>query len=151
MKAVHGHRWTQEELARLMRMWDEDKPLVEIAAELKVTAFAVNKIVLRLRKEGVPLRRRTNGHKYGRSNKLWSQAEIEYLFRRRKEKATAEEIGHELGRSVYAVNAMITKLRQEQVNVPMLGQGVRRLWSAELLIGKFGMDALTESESELIQ
>lgn len=130
-----GHRWTTDELKQLMKLWAEETSLSEIAATLGVTTASVLKMVNKLRKNGVPLKRRTRGHIAGRSNQCWTQGEVEYLIRRRAEKATAEEIGMELGRTWNAVNAMIGKLRQENVPVAMRGNGVRRLWNADALKG----------------
>lgn len=129
----YGHRWTQAQVKRLMEMWGHRASVETIAAKLDVTKNAVAKMVVRLRKEGVPLERRTRGHVAGRRNKPWTHAEVEYLIRRRAEKATCEEIGLELGRTVSAAAGMVQKLRGESVPVAMLGCGVRRLWDPEAL------------------
>ena len=134
-KTTHykGHRWTTDELKQLMTMWAANKPLEEISSELKVTQVALLKQIQRMRKNGIPLSHRRNGHVAGRKNNNWTQGEVEYLLRRRNEKATSEEIGAELGRSPNSIDAMIQKLRKEDVNVAMRGNGVRRLWDAEAL------------------
>jgi biotin operon repressor len=132
-KYYKGHRWTNEELKKLMKMWADGESVYDISDQLNCGKNAIQKMVVRLRKEGIPLERRRRGHVVGRSNKLWTQAEVEYLLRRRYEKATVEEIGMDLGRTWNAVNAMIQKLRSEDVSVPMMGQGVRRLWNPNTL------------------
>jgi predicted transcriptional regulator len=128
-----GHRWTQDEIVSLMGMWQEGKHPTEIADKLNVTPFAVSRMIVKLRKNGIPLERRRRGHVAGRANTLWTHAEIEYLIRRRRERATMDEIASELGRTHHAVQAMIQKLRSEDVPVPMYGMGVRRLWDPNSL------------------
>lgn len=134
-KTVHftGHKWTTDELRKLMKLWADETPLDNIATELTSTRAAILKVVTRLRNEGVPLKRRNAGHVSGRSNKAWTQGEVEYLMRRRAEKATSEEIARELDRTYSAVSGMIMKLRSESVPIAMRGNGVRRLWDAEAL------------------
>ena len=128
-----GHRWTNDELKKLMQLWAEGESVVYIADELNSSKYAIQKMVVKLRKEGIPLERRRRGHVAGRSNTLWTQAEAEYLVRRRYEKATIEEIASELGRSWSAVSGMTQNLRKEGVSVPMYGHGVRRLWNSDLI------------------
>lgn len=128
-----GHRWTNEELKTLMNLWQNGNSTEEIATQLNSTKLAIGRMVVRLRKNGIPLARRTKGHVAGRSNKPWTQAEVEYLMRRRNEKATAEEIGNDLGRTPNAVHGMIQNLVHEGVSIAMQGQGVRKLWDANLL------------------
>lgn len=128
-----GHRWTEDEIKELMRMWSEEYAMKTIQRKLNHTRYAILKQVQRLRTNGIPLKGRDVGHKHGVINKAWTQGEMEYLIRRREEKANAEEIGNEIGRSVSAVQAMIQKLRKENVDIKMRGQGVRRLWDAEAL------------------
>lgn len=134
-KTAHytGHKWTEAELISLMKLWADDEPLAVIAGELNSSQTAILKQVQRMRKAGVPLSRRRKGHVAGRTNKSWTQAEVEYLIRRRNEKSTSEEIAIELNRTPNAVDAMIQKLRKEDVPVKMRGNGVRRLWDAETL------------------
>lgn len=128
-----GHRWTTDQLRDLMKMWADEEPLETIANALHCSMSAINKQVLRLRESGVPMKKRTNGHKAGRANLPWTQGEVEYLLRRREERATCEAIAVDIGRSPYAVNAMIATLRKEQVPIAMRGSGVRRLWDADAL------------------
>lgn len=132
-----GHRWTQEELIALMAMWAEGKSPQEIADHLHATPFAVAKMVSKMRKNGIPLTRRRRGHPAGRSNTLWTQGEVEYLIRRRIERATADEIAVELGRNFSAIHGMVQKLQAELVQVPMYGNGMRRLWDANALRATF--------------
>src|SRR5687768_13181419 len=105
-KTTHykGHRWTTEELKILMAMWAAGESLDSITQTVNATQNAILKQVQRMRREGIPLARRKAGHTAGRSNKPWSQGEVEYLIRRRAEKATADEIALELGRSGIAVS-----------------------------------------------
>lgn len=120
-----------------MEMWQKDSPLEEIATALNASQFAIGKMVVRLRQQGIPLTRRKRGHVAGRRNTNWSHSEVEFLIRRRAENATCEVVAMELSRTVIAVNAMIQNLRKEGVNVPMFGQGVRRLWDVNALKGTF--------------
>lgn len=129
----NDHRWTDSEMKELMGMWLGGKELDEICSHFDTTSYAINKIIGRMRKEGIPLPRRIKGHRAGRRNQLWTQSEVEYLIRRRKEKATAEDIALELDRSFLAVQGMIQRLRKEEVKVERLGQGSRKLWNPEML------------------
>jgi transposase len=127
----HGHRWTEGELREFIGMYMREVDVKTVADHFGVTVASCSKIAVRLRKEGVPLPRRKQGHIAGRRNQPWTQEEVEYLTRRRREKATAEEIALELGRTFNGVQGMILTLRKEGVDVGMLGNGVRRLWSPE--------------------
>jgi biotin operon repressor len=149
-KHYKGHRWTTDELKRLMQMWQAGSSLEEIGEVIHSTEYALLKMIQKMRAQGVPLKRRDRGRKraigqdrnaavvpgknYGR---LWTQADLEFVVRRRKENATAEEIAIELGRSVGGVNGIIQRLRAELVPVPMRGMGVRRLWNPSELRAKF--------------
>lgn len=132
-KFYNGHRWTMAELSSLMTLWEADEALSEIARKFDSTPNAIRKIVQTLRSNGVPLTRRTKGNISGRSARPWTQGEVEYLLRRRSEKATNEDIGSELGRSECAVGGMIAKLRSEDVPIAMRGNGVRKLWNPNSL------------------
>lgn len=132
-KFQYGHRWTMVELSTLMELWQDNEPLREIAIKFHSTPNAILKVVQRLRANGVPLTRRTKGHISGRSQKLWTQSEVEYLIRRRAEKATNEEIAAELGRSEIAVYGMVYNLRRQHVPIAMRGNGVRKLYNLESL------------------
>jgi biotin operon repressor len=136
-KLYKDHRWSNEEIKTLMKMWSDGEIIEVIANALNSTPRAIDKMVTRLRQHGIPLARRTKGHRKGNSNKYWTQAEVEYLVRRRKERATAEEIAGELERTYSAINAMIQKLRKEEVTVERFGQGIRRKWSSVLLNATF--------------
>ncbi len=144
-----GHRWTDDELTALMGMWADGRSPFHIAKTLGVTPKAVDKMVVRLRQNGIPLQRRTKGHVAGRSNKPWTQSEVEHLMRRRKERATMDEIASDMGRTHHAINAMITKLRREGVPIMMFGQGVRRLWNRDSLIAVFNGDETDGLRSDL--
>lgn len=142
-----GHRWTTAELKALMQLWAAEESVPDIALKLNASTAAILKMVGRLRKNGIPLKRRIRGHIAGRANQSWTQGEVEYLLRRRIEKATCEEIGEELGRTWSAINAMIQKLRSENVPVAMRGNGVRRLWNVHDLKAV----AVQAPESEVIE
>lgn len=129
----HGHRWTNEQIKEIMNLWSQEIEAPIIAEKMNSSLSAISKLIVRLRAEGIPLKRRQRGHKLGRSNQLWTQSEIEFLVRRRMDNVSCERIGLDLGRSYNSVNAMVMKLRNEGVSVPMYGQGVRRLWDADIL------------------
>lgn len=128
-----GHRWTNEELKVLSAMWVAGKSVQAIGDALEVSAYAVGKMVVRMRDQGIPLPRRNAGHVAGRRNEPWSQSEVEYVVRRRQERATGEQIALELQRSISGVFGMIQRLRKDGVDVPMLGQGVHKKWDANTL------------------
>lgn len=128
-----GHRWTNDELKTLMSMWQNDLQIDNISKKLSCTRSAILKQVQKLRMNGIPLKRRDAGHRNGIKNTLWTQGEMEYLLRRRNEKATSEQIAIEIGRTHNAVDAMIGKLRKQNINIAMRGNGVRKLWDAEAL------------------
>lgn len=132
-KFQHGHRWTMIELTNLMNLWQDNTSLQDIATHFHTTPRAIIHIVQRLRKQGVPLTRRTKGNKSGRSSKLWTQSEVEYLIRRREENASNEEISTELGRSELGVYGMIANLNKEGVAIAMRGQGKHRLYNVDSL------------------
>lgn len=140
----HGHRWTTEESQTLVSMWTNEEPLENIAPVLGVSKFAAAKMIAKLRASGLPLAKRTPGHIENRKNRAWTQAEVEQLYRRRKENATAETIANELNRSFYGVQAMILKLRQEGVAVPKFGVGLPRLWNVSAL-------KMIESDPNVVQ
>lgn len=129
----HGHRWTNDELKVLANAWQSSVPAEIIGKHLLVSAYAVRKMAFKLRQNGIPLTYHRKGHVAGRRNMLWSQSEVEYLIKRRKDKATAEEIATELNRTFMGVQGMIAKLKSEKVHVGMLGCGKRRLWNADVL------------------
>ena len=131
--ARHGHRWTEHELREFIGMYMREIDVKTVADHFGVTVASCAKIATRLRSEGIPLPRRKWGHIAGRRNTPWTQEEVEYLVRRRRERATAETIALELGRTFNGVQGMILKLRKEGVDVGMLGSGVRRLWNPESL------------------
>ena len=114
-------------------LWIGGEPTDKIAARFNVTTRSISKMAGRLRRDGIPLPKRQHGHIAGRHQKPWTQEEVEYLVRRRNERANAALIGGELDRTHSAVSAMIAKLRSEGVNVRLIGHGTRRLWSAESL------------------
>lgn len=130
-----GHRWTTEELKTLMSMWASGESVEAISSVLNSSRGAISKQVVKLRQNGIPLERRTKGNYAGRGGKAWTAGEVEFLIRKRDERATSEEIALSIGRSWQAVSAMIYKLRQEEVPIAMRGSGVRRLYDLEALKG----------------
>jgi len=139
-RQANGHRWTNEELASLIRMWGDKIPVHEISKALGVTECALDKQIVRMRNAGVPLYYRgrptskaRRGESITRAGALWSQSECEYLMRRRVDKATAAQIASEMNRSEKAINGMIQSLRKQGVPVQMLGTGVHKLWNPDLL------------------
>jgi biotin operon repressor len=130
---MNGHKWTNDELKTLMSLWASEVELIDICIELKMKQETVLKQVQRLRKAGIPLKQRTKGHKLGRSDKPWSQAEIAYLASRWQQGATDEDIAVESKRSLFGVRAMKAKLKLEGVGLVLRGGGRRRLWDAETL------------------
>ena len=132
-KINHAHRWTDAELILLITQWTANIDIDQIAEEFGCTRHGINAQILRMRRDGIPVPRRNAGPKADRANQPWTQADVEFLVRRRNDGATAEQIGNEMGRSFLAVQGMIQRLRQEGVGIRMLGSGVRRLWSADVL------------------
>lgn len=131
--AKHGHKWTETEMRELIGMWLSDVPTAEIASRFGVKTRSIQRLAGRIRAQGIPLPRRNPGNSASRFNKPWTQEEVEYVVRRRNERANAQQIADELDRTHNAVSAMIYKLRQEGVNVRLIGHGTRRLWNAEAL------------------
>lgn len=133
-KGNHGHRWTDEEMKVLIEGWNLDVPHGDLAEQLNVTPHAVRTMVVRLRRMGIPLKKRTRGNIAGRLNQLWSQSEIEYLARRRNDGALLEEIASEMGRSFGGVQSMAGKLRNKHgVPIRANGQGRKALYDTEAL------------------
>lgn len=136
----NGHRWTDEELKSLIKMWGDKTPMHEMAKVLGVTEGAVDKQVYKMRVAGVPLYYRgrvlgkfRKGDEINRAGKLWSQSECEYLMRRRADGVTSMQIASEMNRTHGAVRGMIQTLRSAGVPVKMLGTGVHRLWNPDIL------------------
>ncbi len=132
-RSPHSHRWTETELRELIAAWLRQETLTCIAAKFGVTRHAITKQVTRMRNEGVPLPRRTPGNSAGRNYQLWTQEEIEYLVRRRREFVNVENIAVELNRTILAVQGMIQKLRKEGIDLTKYQRGRQRLWSADSL------------------
>ena len=133
MKNHTGHRWTDEELKRLIAMWLSGVGLEEVAGSFGITMSAVTKQVTRMRRNGIPLPHRKRGNKAGRRQRLWTQEEVEYIVRRRRDGITAEQLAIELDRTFYGVQAMVLKLRKEGVAIRSLGGGRTRLYNVDTL------------------
>lgn len=136
----HNHRWTNEEMKKLVKMWQEDKTLDEISVALGSTKRSLAAMVVRLRSGGIPLKKRQRGHKFGKTNTSWSQADVEYLVKRREAGGTVEEIAVELERSFYGVQALVLKLKQEGVALKKFGSGKSRLWDSTLIRAQLGQE-----------
>lgn len=130
----NGRRWTTEQFQELIGMWLRDVPMDEMCLHFDITVIGLNKLVQRLRRNGIPLPLRKRGHKAGRRNKPWTQEEVETVVRMRNERASTQEIANTLDRTFYGVQNLILKLRNEEdVPVVSLGEGRRRLWDPEKL------------------
>src|SRR3989442_732689 len=114
---IHGHRWTNEELQEYIKLYLSGKDSSEIANHFGVSISAVNKMALRMRKNGVMLPYKKRGHIAGRKNRQWTQEEVEYLVRRRNEGALTEEIASELDRTIYGVQGIICTLKSNGVEI----------------------------------
>lgn len=147
-----GHRWTDEELKKLIYLWIDGTPIPDVATAFCTTVYAIEKQVVRMRKLGVPLPHRTVGQKIGARNRPWTPEDIVYVVRRRKARISSEQIASELGRTRYSIQAIIRRINQAQIPIQMLGSGNRRFWNPDniraLLISEqlFGRDAEEESE-----
>ena len=131
---MKGHKWNTEELQELIGMWLRGVETYEICRRFDVQPTGLNKLILRLRKNGIPLPIRKQGHKPERYNKPWTQEEVETVVRMRNERRSTADIASAIDRSFYGVQALIMKLRnEEEVPVVSLGNGRRRLWDAERL------------------
>lgn len=143
----NDHRWTDAEMRQFIGMWIGGDSIEKIAETFGVSRHGVNKFAGRCRREGIPLPRRKAGHVAERRNCPWTQEEVEFLIRRRSDGANADKIGEELGRSYLAVQGMVRKLIAEGVPMPMMGSGVRRLWSADKArIAIAGRGVVSESD-----
>ena len=134
MKGNKGNRYSTEKLQELIGMWLRNVEMSEICRHYSLTPSGLNKLVLRLRKNGIPLPLRKNGHKPGRYNKNWTQEEVETVIRMRNERTSTADIAQAMDRSFYGVQALILKLRNEEdIPVVSLGRGMRRLWDPQRL------------------
>lgn len=113
------HKWTSDELRRLMEMWEAGSPTARIAAALRVTRIAVKSAVANLRKQGVTLTHRGPGGRLGATARRWTREEITHLMRRRAEWASAATIGSELDRTPNAIRVQSAYLRGRGVPVPL--------------------------------
>lgn len=132
-KFNNGHRWSEAEMREFIGLWMSNADILDMAKLFSVRPRTLYRLAGRLRREGIPLPKRKQGHVAGRHQKPWTQEEVEYLVRRRNDRANSQQIAEELDRTQNAVAAMIDKLRKEGVNIRMLGQGSRKLWSAASL------------------
>ncbi len=53
-------RWTEDEIKALIVDWKNDVPTLEIALKVKRTPSAINKMVAKLNKQGIPVNRSPN-------------------------------------------------------------------------------------------
>lgn len=131
---MKGRRYTNKQLQTLIGMWLRDVSTEEICQHFGIQPTGLNKLVLRLRANGVPLPLRKRGHKPDRYNKPWTQEEVETVVRMRNEKRSTADIADAVDRSFYGVQALILRLRNvEGVPVLSLGGGMRKLWDPQRL------------------
>ena len=57
----NNHRWTQEEAALLVELWQGPTPVSEIAGRFGIKVGAARAFAAWLRRKGVPLRKRYSG------------------------------------------------------------------------------------------
>ena len=140
MKHGHDHRWTTDELMRLVAHWQSGVSIEEIIEAFNISRSALRMQILRLRQQGVPLDKRRAGNMAGKYAAPWTQSDCEYLMRRRKEGATAEQIATELNRTHSAVQGMVASLRKNGAEIECKGGGRRRLWDVSQLHAMVVMD-----------
>lgn len=129
----HAHRWTTDELKQLMSLWQSNESADDISALMGHSVHTINRMVGRLRKQGIPLKNHECGARKHRSYHAWSQGECEYLVRRRSDGATTEEIAIELNRTYAAVCGMIQQLRKGDVQLRRLGSGRHAFYDLDVL------------------
>jgi biotin operon repressor len=140
----NDHRWTTDELKQLISMWMAGDEVDNIAVVFGVTPRGINRQIQRMRANGILVPRRKRGHRAGRSNQLWTPEEVEYLVRRRNERASTEEIANELNRTFNAIQGMVERLKAEGVIVRSFGRGKHRLWNAERLRDAISLRGLSD-------
>jgi len=140
-----SHRWTTEELMRFVAEWNLGTPIAEMVTIFNCGPTAIRAQVVRLRQQGVPLPRRRAGNMAGKYGIPWTQADVEYLIRRRKEGATGEAIAVELGRTFHSIQGMAQNLRKNGVIEPK-GAGRRRLWDLQAVRASAVMDNIIPIE-----
>lgn len=136
-------RWTTQEMMSFVADWNLGTDIGEMAQKYDVSPTTIRKRVLRLRQDGVPLPHRRAGHIAGRYNDPWTQADVEYVVRRRKEGISNAAIAVELGRTFCAVQGIVSQLRKEGV-VEKLGSGRKRLWNFDAIKAAAVMDNLIQ-------
>lgn len=141
----NDHRWTDAELKQLLAMWFDGKTVEEIAAAFNISPRGVNKCVQRLRANGITVPRRKAGNTAGRASKYWTPEEVEYLIRRRNEKASTETIANELDRTFMGVQGMVQALRKSGVPVTRFGQGRRKLWDPARLAEAVALRSISDN------
>lgn len=127
-------RWTTEEYQLLIVMWEREDSVESICKRFGLGATGVYKALYRLRKNGVPLKPRKKGPRFGRTSKNWTQEEVQSLIRMREQGLTLAEITIRLDRSFGAVQSMHVRLREEGIAIAKRsGSGRVRLWDADAL------------------
>lgn len=145
MHSRHGHRWTTAELQSLIGAWLRGESTANICKMFSLSESGLNKLVQRLRKDGIPLPERRRGHKAGRRNCPWTQGEIETLFRMISSGASTRDVANELDRTFYGVQNMILRLRgAEGVPLAARAHGRARLWDAQSLISGIASGSLPQ-------
>lgn len=140
MKTDHSNRWTTEQLIKFAALWAADVPIQEIVTEFGCSATAVRRLVVRLRQDGIPLKRRRAGNMAGKHSIPWTQEDVQYLIRRRNEGATGEQISIELNRTFGAIQCMVQAVRKSGASIKMFGSGRRRLWDVDKINAAAVMD-----------
>ena len=133
IKERHGHRWTTKELQKLIGMWLREMEVKDICKHFQIAPTGLNKLIQRLRKNGVPLPLRKKGHKPDRYNKPWTQEEVETVVRMRNAGSSTSDIADALERSFYGAQGMILRLKNEDIPIKSFGSGMRKLWDPQRL------------------
>lgn len=131
-----GHRWTNAQVAKLIKLWNDGVPIPDIAKKLDSSPCAIGTMVRRLRHYGIEMEKRTRGHRKGDLNSRWTQKDIDWLLKRRQEGATINQMAEELGRTVHSVAGMTLKLRKMGAPVGQHNSGITKLWSVEAIKAK---------------
>lgn len=98
--------WEEEQVETLIRMYNEGKPLLEIAGATGHSENSIGYKLLKLRKEG-----KVSGNR--NSSAGWTQEQDETMLQMREQGATFVEIGMAVGKSHAATWARYRKITGE--------------------------------------